>query len=152
MMRNNIYCFKSINLEWFVMCLRGQLTLNQVIYRCFTSTVILFFFLLHHMTCGILVLQPGFEVRVLTTGPPGNSFLLFLEDMCSIRFHQWFKVKDESLIEKCRMMARGSGGLPEVPEIAPQRWQVSELCVLIEWCSFPSLCNYILVIILQCVD
>ena len=80
-----------------------------------------FFFLLHHMTCGILVLQPGFEVRVLTTGPPGNSFLLFLEDMCSIRFHQWFKVKDESLIEKCRMMARGSGGLPEVPEIAPQR-------------------------------
>lgn len=94
------------------MCLRGQLTLNQVVYRCFTSTDILyltFFFLLHHMACGISVLRPGTEVGVLTTGPPGNSFLLLLEDLCSIRFHQRFKLKDESLIENCRVIARGGG-------------------------------------------
>lgn len=72
------------------------------------------------MACGISVLQPGFEVRVLTIGPPGNSFLLFLEDLCSIRFHQRFKLKDESLIEKCND-GQGQWGLPEVPEIAPQR-------------------------------
>ena len=101
-------------LEWFVMCLRGQLTLNQVVYRCFTITDILyliffFFFLATPRGLWDLVLRPGTEVGVLTTGPPGNSFLLLLEDLCSIRFHQRFKLKDENLIENCRVIARGSG-------------------------------------------
>ena len=114
MMRNNVYCFELLNFG--VVCYVSQRTINsesgglQMFHKYrYSLSHFFFFFLLHHMACGISVLRPGTEVGVLTTGPPGNSFLLLLEDLCSIRFHQRFKLKDESLIENCRVIARGGG-------------------------------------------
>ena len=114
MMRNNVYCFQLLNFG--VVCYVSQRTVNsepgglQMFHKYrYSLSHFFFFFLATPRGLWDLVLRPGTEVGVLTTGPPGNSFLLLLEDLCSIRFHQRFKLKDENLIENCRVIARGSG-------------------------------------------
>ena len=113
----NVCCFQS--LSFGVVYYISQRTINsepgslQMCHRyrySLSHSYFFFFFWPRHMACGILVPRPGIKPRVLTTGPPGNSLLLllFLEDLCSVS-HQRFKLKGESLIEKCEAMARGSG-------------------------------------------
>ena len=53
----------------------------------------LFIYWLHHKACGILASRPGIEPvfyalegRVLTTGPPGKSFLISLDRFLGLRF------------------------------------------------------------------